>query len=180
MLNKNNILQALRGFAKLCAAVGLLLGAAQQAEAPQAHAAELPEEHLPEIITGETPPEALPFSADELDILYRLAWAEARGEDDKGLILVVNVVMNRVKSRGFPNTIRDVVFQPRQFSPVGNGAFERAAPCDRIKNAVHRALRGEDFSQGALYFRGVRGAECSWHETALTALFDHGGHRFYK
>ena len=147
----------------------------------------------------------LSFSDEELDILYRIAWAEARGEDDIGIILVINVVMNRVNDRQFPGTIREVVFAPRQFSPVWNGAFDRAKPDQRIKDAVHRALRGEDFSHGALYFRTVcervctqctqqftcvnehecnscsnsRGAEGSWHETALTALFDHGAHRFY-
>ena len=121
------------------------------------------------------------FSEAELDILYRIAWAEARGEDNKGLILVINVIMNRVNSPRFrnQNSIREVVFAPRQFTPITNGAFDRATPNQRIKDAVHRALRGEDYSRGALFFRAVRGAEGSWHETALTALFDHGGHRFY-
>ena len=115
------------------------------------------------------------------DILYRIAWAEARGEDEKGIVLVTNVIINRVNSPQFPNTIRDVIFQPNQFTPVINGAFERATPDERIRNAVHRALRGEDYSpQGALFFRAVRGAEGSWHERTLTRLFDHGGHRFYK
>ena len=119
------------------------------------------------------------FTAEELDILYRIVWAEARGEDDKGMILVVNVIINRVSSPQFPNTIRDVVFQPNQFTPVTNGTFERAVICDRIKTAVHRALRGEDYSRGALFFRAVRGAKGSWHETALCRIFTHGGHHFY-
>ena len=121
----------------------------------------------------------LPFTAEELDILYRIVWAEARGEDEKGMILVVNVIMNRVNSPQFPSTIRDVVFQPNQFTPTTNGAFERAVICGRIENAVHRALRGEDYSRGALFFRAVRGAEGSWHETALRRIFTHGGHHFY-
>ena len=123
--------------------------------------------------------DCLPYNDDELDILYRIAWAEARGEDDKGIILVVNVIMNRVNSPKFPNTIRDVIFQPRQFTPITNGAFDRATPDQCIKDAVHRALHGEDHSRGALFFRTIRGAEGSWHETALTALFDYGAHRFY-
>ena len=114
------------------------------------------------------------------DILYRIAWAEARGEDEKGIVLVTNVIINRVNSPQFPNTIRDVIFQPNQFTPVTNGSFDRATPDNRIRNAVHRALNGEDYSQGALFFRAVLGAEGSWHERALTRLFDHGGHRFYK
>jgi len=125
--------------------------------------------------------DVLPFTAEELNILYHIAWAEARGEDDIGLILVINVIMNRVASPQFrdQNTIREVVFAPGQFSPISNGAFDRATPDQRIKDAVHRALRGEDHSQGALFFRMIQGAEGSWHERALTPLFDHGTHRFY-
>ena len=127
-------------------------------------------------LTGE---KTIGGQSDELDILNRIAWAEARGEDDKGIILVVNVIMNRVKSPGFPNNIRDVVFAPKQFEPVSNGAYDRATPDQRIKNVVKRALDGEDYSQGALFFRTIKGADGGWHETALARLFEHGAHRFY-
>ena len=90
-----------------------------------------------------------------------------RGEDALGQQLVVNVVVNRVNSPDFPDTIRDVVFQPGQFTPVMNGAFERATPDRRIRDAVQAAFSGEDNSRGALFFRAVRGAEGSWHERAL-------------
>ena len=119
------------------------------------------------------------FTDKELDILYRIAWSEARGEDDKGVILVINVILNRKNDPRFPNTVQEVVFQPNQFSPIKNGAFDRAAPDQRIKDAVHRALQGEDYSRGALFFRAIRGAEGGWHERNLIRLFDYGGHRFY-
>jgi len=95
---------------------------------------------------------------EELDILHRIVWAEARGEDALGQQLVVNVIMNRVNSPQFPDTIRDVVFQPGQFTPITNGAFDRATPDRRIRDAVQAALSGEDNSQGALFFRAIRGA----------------------
>jgi len=123
-------------------------------------------------------------TAEELDILNRIVWAEARGEDIKGQILVVNVIMNRVNSSQFrhANAIRDVVFAPNQFTPVRNGSFERAAPTQQNKEAVKLALQGEDYSQGALFFASLSVANIpnSWHETALTRLFIHGGHVFYK
>jgi len=119
------------------------------------------------------------ITAEELDILERIVWAEARGEDERGQVLVVNVIMNRVNSPSFPNTIRDVVFAPGQFTPITNGAFERATPDAGIHGAVRRALAGADYSRGATFFRAIRGAEGSWHEQALQPLFDHGGHRFY-
>ena len=123
----------------------------------------------------------LPFTDDELDILYRIAWAEARGEDDKGVILVINVIMNRMNSPVFrnQNTIREVVFAPNQFEPTRNGAFERATPDQRIKDLVHMVLRGTDFSRGALFFNAVRLRETSWVGQNRTHAFDHGGHSFY-
>ncbi|MDR1913041.1 MAG: cell wall hydrolase [Clostridiales bacterium] len=107
--------------------------------------------------------------------------AEAGGEDDIGQILVGNVIFNRVNSKQFPNTVHDVIFQTKQFEPIINGAYDRAAPSGRTLDAVRRVLAGEDYSKGALYFRTVKGAapEC-WHERALTPLFDHGSHRFYR
>ena len=127
---------------------------------------------------GATTP-GLSITPEELDILHRIVWAEARGEDDHGQQLVASVVMNRVQSPEFPDTVRDVVFQPGQFTPITNGAFDRATPDQRNRDAVRRALYNPDISQGALFFRTVRGAEGSWHEQALQPLFDHGVHRFY-
>ncbi len=120
-------------------------------------------------------------SSEELTILQKIVQAEAGGEDRKGKVLVANVIFNRLKAKSFPNTIKDVVFQPQQFEPTRNGAYEKAVPKQDTILAVQEALCGVDYSQGALFFRTLRGAtaEC-WHETALTRLFDYGGHRFYK
>jgi len=115
----------------------------------------------------------------ERNILYRIAWAEARGEDDKGIILVVNVIFNRMGCPSFPDTIQEVVFAPRQFSPITNGAFARATPCERIKGLVQQAIDGADHSYGATFFRTVAGSAGSWHERALNRIFTHGAHHFY-
>lgn len=56
------------------------------------------------------------------------AMAEAEGEDTEGKALVMMVVLNRVWSDKFPDTIEDVIYQPRQFSPVGNGRFDEVEP----------------------------------------------------
>jgi len=118
-------------------------------------------------------------TAYERDILYRIAWAEARGEDDKGVILVINVIFNRMANPQFPDTIQEVVFAPRQFSPITNGAFARAEPCERIKYLVQRALDGADYSYGATFFRMRQGSAGSWHERALDRVLTHGTHHFY-
>lgn len=118
---------------------------------------------------------------DDLIILEKIVQAEAGGEDDHGKLLVANVILNRVKMPGFPDNIKDVVFDPMQFEPTRNSAYEKAVPSQATKKAVQQALCGVDYSQTACFFRSVKGAtaEC-WHEKALTFLFQHGGHRFYK
>ncbi len=115
-----------------------------------------------------------------LIVLQKIVHAEACGESEKGQILVANVIFNRVKSKGFPNGLYDVVFQPMQFQPTRDGAYNRAVPSEKVKVAVQKAINGEDCSQGALYFRTIKGAEGSWHEQSLVKLFDCGTHRFYK
>lgn len=88
--------------------------------------------------------------------------------------------MNRVSNKGFPNTIHEVVFQPNQFQPTRNGAYEKVSITESTRVAVKKALDGYDYSKGALYFRTVKGSENSWHERNLDKLFVHGGHVFYK
>jgi len=123
------------------------------------------------------------------DVLERIIHAEARGEDIIGQILVGNVILNRSNCPRFPNGIRKVVFDSSvnsqgvvlyQFTPIGNGAYARANDVSaNVRYAVDSILNGADYSQGATFFRTIRGTEGSWHQTALRHLFDHGAHRFF-
>lgn len=120
-------------------------------------------------------------------ILERIVEAEAGGEDYKGKLLVANVVLNRVKSKSFPSTIRDVVFAHRgsryQFSPISDGRYYSVSVSSTTKKAVEAALRGKDPSQGALYFMERSYSDSgnvSWFDQALTRLFQYGCHEFFK
>jgi len=119
-------------------------------------------------------------TARERDMLYRIVWAEARGEDDRGQIMVVNVIFNRIADHRFPNCVESVIFARGQFTPVTNGQFARATPNDRIRANVQRALDGADYARGATFFRMIRGSAGSWHQRSLLHLFDHGTHRFFR
>lgn len=130
---------------------------------------------------------ALDISDEELEVLLRIVEAEAGSEDEDGRLLVANVVLNRVESDKFPQTITGVVFQRdngvTQFSPVSSGSYYRVTISDETVSAVSRALKGEDISQGALYFASRKRADSSkmrWFDTKLTFLFQHGGHEFFK
>lgn len=118
---------------------------------------------------------------DEYQVLLKIVEAEAPCEDVEGRILVANVVLNRMEN-GFGNTISDVVFARHQFEPISNGTFFRVTPSALTIEAVERAIRGEDISQGALYFMSrVKASNYGvyWFDTHLEYLFTHGGHEFY-
>lgn len=130
---------------------------------------------------------AYELSDDEMEVLLRIVEAEAGSEDEDGRLLVANVVLNRVESDRFPDTVTEVVFQESggvtQFSPVSSGRYYKVQISEETISAVGRALMGEDISQGALFFasRKYAGSEkMKWFETKLTFLFEHGGHEFYK
>lgn len=122
----------------------------------------------------------------DYEALLRIVEAEAGSEDIKGRILVANVVLNRVENKAFPDTVKEVVLQKEkgvyQFSPVGNGRFYKVLISDQTREAVERALAGEDYSQGALYFAARKYADparMKWFDIHLTRLFTYGGHEFF-
>lgn len=91
------------------------------------------------------------FSSEERELLARLIHAEARGETLEGQIAVGAVVVNRVKSDLFPDSIKEVIYQTGQFTPVEKGGLP-VIPQSSAVEAAERALAGEDPTQGALYF----------------------------
>ena len=124
---------------------------------------------------------------EELDALLRIVEAEAGNEDEDGKLLVANVVLNRMDSELFPDTVTGVVLQKErgisQCSPVANGSFYRVKVSEETISAVGRALMGEDISQGALYFAARKYADSGkmkWFDENLTYLFVHGGHEFFR
>lgn len=98
--------------------------------------------------------EAVSASSDDLSLLAALIYCEAGGEPYEGQVAVGAVVMNRVRSGSFPNSIRDVIYQSGQFSPASSGALSRAmANGNYCYSAAEEALAGADNTGGALYFR---------------------------
>ena len=100
-------------------------------------------------------PGSINYTASDLDLLARLITAEAQGEPYSAKVAVGAVVVNRVKSGSFPNSISSVINQTingyYQFSPVLNGAINKPAQADAIK-AAQAALSGNDPTNKALFF----------------------------
>lgn len=123
------------------------------------------------------------YTDSDYKVLQRIVQAEAGICDDKGKILVANVIINRVKNREFPNNITDVVYERSQFSPVLDGSINTCKVTQQTIDCVDRALAGEDYSDGALYFMNRGGSESSnvrWFDGRLTFVMQHGRHEFFK
>lgn len=122
---------------------------------------------VPESITNE-----------EKDLLARLVTAEAKGEPYEGKVEVAAVVLNRVENEQYPNTIKEVIYQERQFEPVENGMINQPATLE-AKQAVNEALVEQGQNTDSLNFYNPDIVKSEWHEskTVTTVI---GNHVFTK
>lgn len=121
---------------------------------------------------------SMDWDAEDAYLLAQIAMAEAENQDTEGKALVILVVLNRVWDDRFPDTIREVIYQENQFSPVSNGRFDRVKPDEDCWKALGMVQAERwDKSQGALYFESK--SQSTWHEEHLKYLFKHGDHYFY-
>ena len=98
---------------------------------------------------------------EEMDLLARAVYSEARGEPEVGQVAVAAVILNRLEDDEFPNTISGVIFQPLAFTAVADGQFWYTPNADAYK-AVEEALEGSDPSEGALYYYNPVTATSRW------------------
>lgn len=103
------------------------------------------------------------ISADHR-LLSKLVYAEARGESYKGQVAVAAVVLNRVESSSFPNTISGVIYQSGAFSCVSNGSINNTPDSTAIRAALD-ALNGWDPTGGCLYYYNPNGTDDAWIRT---------------
>lgn len=122
------------------------------------------------------------YNASDFYWLSRIISSESRGEPLEGQIAVGNVVLERVESPDFPDTIPDVVFQEAdgivQFEPVENGTVY-LDPTDQSVEAARRTLDGEKSLEGAMFFYAPALSEGVWINGNRTYLTTIGCHRFY-
>ena len=117
-------------------------------------------------------------SSSNLNLLTRLVYSEARGEPYTGQVAVAAVVLNRVKSSSFPNTIAGVIYQSGAFDAVSDGQIN-LTPDATAKKAAQDALNGWDPSYGAIYYFNPNTATNKWiWSRPLTVTI--GKHRFCK
>jgi N-acetylmuramoyl-L-alanine amidase len=110
------------------------------------------------------------ISDNDIDLLARIVRAEAQTEPFEGKVAVAAVVLNRVESPKFPNTIRKVIYQRGQFQPVRNGQINRPADEESIR-AVYAALTDmRSIAKGSLFFYNPDIATSRWLDSRATAV----------
>ena len=118
------------------------------------------------------------YDADQLYWLSHIINAESGNQPLVGKIGVGNVVLNRVASSTFPNTIKGVLFQRNQFTPAATGSIYKEPNAESVI-AAKLCLDGANTVGNALFFHNPRTAPNCWaarHRTYLTTI---GGHAFY-
>lgn len=101
------------------------------------------------------------YSDSDISLLARLIYGEARGESYTGQVAVGAVVLNRVRSSSFPNTIAGVIYQPYAFTAVSDGQIN-LTPNATARKAAIAAMNGWDPSYGAIYYYNPSTATSSW------------------
>lgn len=117
-------------------------------------------------------------NSSNLNLLARLVYGEARGEPYTGQVAVAAVVLNRVKSSSFPNTVSGVIYQAGAFSVVSDGQIN-LTPDQTAYNAARDALNGWDPSYGSIYYFNPNTATSSWI-WSRPHVITIGNHRFCK
>lgn len=110
------------------------------------------------------------FTEADIDLLARIVRAEAQTEPFEGKVAVAGVVLNRVESPKFPNSIKKVIYQKGQFQPVSNGEIKKPADKESIK-AVYEAIKNrKKIAKDSLFFYNPTIATSRWLDTRKTTV----------
>ena len=116
---------------------------------------------------------------NDLYLLSRMIAAEARGEPYVGQVAVGAVILNRVRHPSFPNSISGVIYQPRAFSAIDDGQWQKTPITDSARRAAQDALNGWDPTGGAIYYYNPAKTTSKWiySRPVVTTI---GAHVFAK
>lgn len=108
-------------------------------------------------------------SGSDLYLLAKCVYSEARGEPYEGQVAVAAVVLNRVESPEFPNTIAEVIYQPWAFTAVHDGQIN-LEPNETAYSAAKDAMNGWDPTYGCLYYYNPATATSKWIFSRTTVV----------
>lgn len=123
------------------------------------------------------------LSFEECIIMLNIVEAEATGHSVSGKQSVAEVILNRIKSPKFPNNLKTVVFQDRQFSPISDGRYGALPITLSTIDGVSLALQGSNITGNSLYFMCESLAEdknVNWFKENLEYVITIEPHSFWK
>ena len=119
--------------------------------------------------------DAIEFTYEEAQLLMKVAQAEAGNQGIDGMWLTLSVLVNRVNSDSFPDSVEGVVNQKYQFSTVSNGAINRV----EISPECHEALARIEMGQVAPMIVAFETTDSHSLDKYFSSAFEYKGHRFF-
>lgn len=183
--NANYTVKAGDSLYKIAAAYGTTVGKLQEVNALAAtriytgQQIYVPGESVVEPESGGEGENILGLSQDEIHMMAKMIYGEARGESYTGQVAVGAVIINRIKSSLFPNTMAEVLFQKNQFSAVDDGQYYLTPDATAIA-AAKEAAAGVDPSYGSLFYWNPVKAPNNAFLNAKPIIVTIGGHVFAK
>ncbi|XEC97574.1 stalk domain-containing protein [Paenibacillus tarimensis] len=133
---------------------------------------------IPDIMDNKVEPVKASNNEDVM-LLAKIVQVEAGYESYDSQLAVANVILNRVNDKRFPDTIRDVIYQPGQFPPAHNGLLNKSEPSANVIKAAEAAYGGENNVEGAIYFYNPKVTGGKFWDN-LTLVKEIGNHRYVK
>jgi len=120
------------------------------------------------------------LTQSDINLMAQIVFAESKGEPYDGKVAVASVILNRVLSEDFPNTVKEVILQPNAFSCVIDGNIS-VIPTEECFKAVYEAIKGNDPTNEALFFYNPEIATCTWMDSVPKSDSKAiGKHLFFK
>lgn len=127
-----------------------------------------------------TSDEIVELSIEDANLLMKLGASESGDCGSDAQFLTMLVVMNRLKDKRFPDSIKDIIYQDSQFAVIDNGKFDKTEPNVDSHIALAWIEMGMDDSQGAIYFEASTNSSNSWHCQNKEFLYEAYGQKYYK
>ena len=123
------------------------------------------------------------FNDTELEILYRITEAEGTGQSIESKENIISSIINRVYDSNFPSTIKDIVFQDGQYSPIGDRRYYTVDVTDETKEAVHNVVKN-GVTHDCIYFCNYDNVKSSklrkWFDSLEFVFKDDSEHSYYR
>lgn len=134
----------------------------------------------PKTRSTDTTANKLSITDKDKQLLTAFVSVEGVNESKEGKVAIAYVILNRLQSANFPNSIEEILFSKNQFLSSTIKKVKVANPKEEDYEAVELALTGSDPTQGAEYYYSPAKVKSEWHESSLYYITTVGSHRYFS